>query len=211
MRWNSIVLLLLILLSCDSKSKPRENDLVQNKDSVTSSDSLTHPDPNSRCNAVVDTSTLEGKIEHMKNWVMCEAGTSDTDHDTLLDFNYDGHKDLLVTYYALSGTFVKYNTYVCIFDPSKNDFYSNEDLRYPNASFFMEEKKFTCHYGPDANEYRWINGEWKLMMEADYNWGTDSWTMNYTDGRKSKVVNHPGVDDIPDEVIEIDRSFYSRM
>ncbi|WP_066408216.1 XAC2610-related protein [Flavisolibacter tropicus] len=80
--------------------------------------------------------------------------------DTLMDLNGDGYKDLLIEYYADSGTGLKNRVTVYLYDNIKKKFKPCEQLSsLANPTFYFDKKIVVGYYvgngGGDATKLKW--------------------------------------------------------
>jgi hypothetical protein len=107
----------------------------------------------------IDTTTLAGKATKLLADLK-ESNDYAAIHgkDTLIDLNGDGHRDLLIEYYAGSGTGLKNGVGIYLFNNRKNKFLK-EAVNLPNPTFNLRNNTVVSYYvaigSGYATELKW--------------------------------------------------------
>jgi hypothetical protein len=211
----SSVLFFIILTGCHQVSQKRT---AQKEADSTISVSVTNEPVNeieradlydSLEHAKVDTTTLSGEREYLMNRFLIEHSPSESDYDTLRDLNFDGFKDYIIGYYAMSGTGIKNRVAVYFYNKKQNRYILNEELSdLPNPTFYIDKKKITGFYigngGGGGGRLEWINGKWITTKEFEVH-NEDSatiWKINYPVLKKKVQIIRPFQMIPPEDILE---------
>ena len=205
-------------MSCNKSDQNLKNKEQQNSINlidtlkINGNSSLISP-LDSIANIIVDTMTLEGKRQKIMNNFIIEFMNS-PDYDTLLDLNYDGHKDYVIGYYGKSGTGIKNRNDVYLYAPKVNSYSKDEQLSdLPNPTFYIKEKKITGFYigngGGGGEKLEWLKNKWTKTKEFevdfdDVNRDRTEWRIKYPITNKTEVIIGPFQMIPPVDVLETD-------
>lgn len=217
MRLEFAILALSIFTAChlaDEKSaQPEKAGLLDQLDHFSSgADNSKAPktDLSDRLtDAIVDTTSLNGKRQWIMNCFLDENGSSSATWDTLLDLTYDGYKDYVIGYYGQSGTGFKNRVNVYIFNSKKKCYISDEHLsRLYNPTFYTERKKITWFYmangGGEGGSLEWMNNSWiettefQVVNEGDHS----KWKMSHQLKNNTEIKIKPYQMIPPEEILE---------
>jgi hypothetical protein len=171
---------------------------------------ITEIDPyDSLANELVDTTTLRGKRQWIKNHFLIDNGISVFDHDTLFDLTYDSFKDYLISYYGQVGSGIKNRIEVYLYDTKRKCYILNEQLSaLPNPTFYIKQKKLTGFYigsgGGGGSKLEWRKGKWTLTkeFEVDYGGDTTKWKISYPLRKKLEIKIRPYQMIPPKDILE---------
>ena len=124
-----------------------------------------------------DTSTIKMKAKALVNtyniencqYLLCST------KDTLLDFNYDGNKDLALYYFTHAGSGLKNIANIYLFNKALNKFSDTVFTSLNNPSFYLEHKQYTVFYiahgGGSGGLFGWYSGSWKKLTSYSFSKG----------------------------------------
>ena len=170
------LLVLIFISACKKSTTVKEVEKVKQEDTLSEQNTKEEADVyfDSLKSLKFDTSTLEGKVKTvLNNFTIeyCQRMMCPTS-DTLIDLNFDGHKDLIIYYYLSSGTGLKNAVEVYLFN-AKNQTFEIDSLlsRLPNPSYYVKDKTITwfyiAHGGGDGGIHVWEKGKW--LLKTTYN------------------------------------------
>lgn len=214
-----ILILILHLIGCtDFKEKKSESqNATRIMDTLSAQDAVAIQEEehmgvfDSLARAIVDTTTLEGKREKIRNNFTAETFTRPI-YDTLIDLTYDGHTDYVIGYYGLSGTGMKNRVNVYLFNPKLNAYIFNSKLSdLSNPTFYIKEKKITGFYigngGGGGEKMEWMKNNWVTtkIFKVDFdpeNREKTEWIIEYPLTKKKEVLIRPFQMIPPKEILE---------
>lgn len=145
----------------------------------------------------IDTSTSEGKRQHIMNHFLIEWGGLGPEYDTLLDLNYDGVDDYAIGWYGHAGNGLKHNWNVYMWHPELSAFKEDTNLTgKPNPSFFRKDSLITSFYiaygGGSGEQWEWHNGKWQQTMNfyVENKEDKSDWVLTYPLTGKKKAIRH---------------------
>jgi hypothetical protein len=194
-------LLAILLFGCATKNstdqKEKNSDATKN---ILHSDTRQEqrpsiPDFSTNQKIFPDTKQLQQKrLSILKTFYYTPSVAAD--YDTLVDVNYDGYRDYLISDYGASGTGYKYKIKVYMYSTRRKTYFLDKQLSsLVNPSFFIREHKITGFYiglgGGWGRKLEWIKNRWIITKEFDVDNNGDStiWEVNYPLRKeKGKVI-----------------------
>ena len=201
-------MLISLWIGCsDSKEKKSElQKATPIMDSLSAQDAIATQQEehmgvfDSLARALVDTTTLEGKREKIRNNFTAETFIRPI-YDTLIDLTYDGHTDYVIGYYGQSGTGIKNGVNVYLFNPKLNAYIFNRTLSdLANPTFYIKEKKITGFYigngGGGGKKLEWIKNNWVTTKRFHVDRNEEDpeqtkWMIEYPLTKKNEVIISP--------------------
>jgi hypothetical protein len=165
-------------------------------------------------NYLPDNINLRKKREEILTAFSKNVYTPGALYDTLVDLNYDQHRDFIIGYYGLSGTGLKHRVRIYLYSKSRNDYILNNRLsELVNPSFFIRDKKITAFYlghgGGQGQKLEWLNGKWTLTKEftVDNDGDGTVWKVFYPADKKEEKISLPFQMIPPPQILETNRRF----
>jgi len=134
--------------------------------------------------------------------------------DTLVDLNYDGHKDYAIMNFGCYGSGLKNGFDVFLFDPKKKKYYSDTLFSgLPNPSFFPHKGKLTSFYIAEGcgsgREFHWKNKRWVLAKTFEVCHGENpDWLIRFPPTGDSIIVKRPYQLVPPGNIMETNKAFW---
>lgn len=208
----------ILFLSCTTKNNTSKKTEIQveDEDSLPAEVQITLPPPDipdfrTKHKFFPDTKQLQQKRQSILKSFYHTPSVA-VDYDTLVDVNYDGYRDYLISDYGASGTGYKYKIKVYVYSKRRKNYFLDEQLSsLVNPSFFIAEHKITGFYigggGGWGRKLEWIKNRWILTKEFDVDNNGDStvWEVNYPLKNEKKRVIRPFQMLPPDEILESNR------
>jgi hypothetical protein len=165
----------------------------------------------------IDTTSLKGKRAWLIKQFEIDYSPSSPEFDSLVDLNYDGHKDFVIAYYGMSGTGYKYRIMVYFYSQKRHCYILNEQLSdLPNPTFYLKQKKITGFYigmgGGGGGRLEWIGKKWRATKEFRvHNDGdTTKWEISFPLKKKTKIIFKPFQMIPPESILETDIDFWEK-
>ncbi|MFT6500338.1 MAG: hypothetical protein ACJASQ_000445 [Crocinitomicaceae bacterium] len=113
----------------------------------------------------IDTSTLEGKRDHLLREFNLANGPVGAIYDTIIDLNFDAQLDFIIGTHSQSGNGYRTGIEVFIYTTDCSCYLIDSVLsNMRNPSFYFAEKKISSFYisygSGSGEEFEWIDGEW---------------------------------------------------
>jgi len=188
-----------LIANCSNTSKP--DDVEKQQDTTILSETEKEIEENADTVVYFDTTTVKGKAERViqqlrdSNSYVGNWGT-----DTLIDINGDKQLDLLIEFYAASGTGLKNGTLIYLYDKSAKIFW-NEPISLPNPTFNFNNYTIVSYYvgngGGFATELKWRGYRLDTLESIDIDITTtdnklkvESIIRNYKTGKEFRTVTN---------------------
>ena len=161
-----------------------------------------------------DNNQLRKKRQEILSNFRNDIFSSGAIYDTLVDLNYDQHRDYVLGYYGSAGTGLKHLVAVYLYSKNRGKYILNSKLSdLVNPGFFIRDKKITSFYighgGGYGQQLEWMNGMWTLTktFNVDNNGDSTLWELFYPlTGKKEKILL-PFRMIPPEQILETNRKF----
>lgn len=195
-----------MVYSCNQQSKQHSKRTIEETVTINKDTAISYLDQLKQL--VFDTTTIEGKLDFIRNQVAIELFPIEPEKDTLIDVNFDRKKDFIFTYFAQAGTGRKEGMIVYI-NKGNHHFIKDSLLTsIRNPSFFLKKKKITGYYlahgGGECIELNYFNEKWNItnIITVDNEEENTIWNCFDPLTKKHKKLKIPYTYSPPNEIIE---------